>query len=177
MDSVGQLKKAGEPGLFQEVLYAEEHSHSRTRVFGKSGNQSGTDWAVEAGLTLFRAISGDGAFGSDTDDEALLLGTSDTPAIAGKGKFDPGRIAIIATSSTTPWVLRMIYGTGTMADAETAGQYSDINFMKESNAGWSSKTEVRAPLMNCGVDKVWLRAKNATNNATIDFLISIHEYD
>ncbi len=175
--SVGQLKKAGEPGLFQEVQYTEEHVHNRSRCFGKSGDQSGTDWAVEADLTPFRAISGNNDFGGDANDEALLMGTSDTPVIPGKTKFDPGRIIVIATSSTTPWVLRLIYGSGTIGDAEAAGQYSCRNFIKESNAGWTGKLEISLPLLTCGVDKLWLKAKNATDNATIDFLLDEHEYD
>ena len=49
--------------------------------------------------------------------------------------------------------------------------------MKESNAGWSSLIDVRMPKVNCGSDKLWASGKNASDNATLDFLIASHEYD
>ena len=101
--------------------YIEEHLHGRSRLFGKKGIPTATDWADQESLSPFQVISGADDFGSDPNDEALVLGTEDTPAIAGNIQYDAGRVQIIATSSTTPWVLRLIWGAGTMADAEAAG--------------------------------------------------------
>lgn len=161
-----------------EILdYVEEHLHGRSRMFGKKAVPTATDWADEDSLTPFRVISGNDDFGSDADDEAEILGTDDTPAIAGNEQYDAGRVQVVATSSTSPWVLRLVWGAGTMADAEAAGQYSDVPFMKESAAGWSSLVDIRMPRAKCGIDKLWGRGKNATDNATLDFLITQHEYD
>jgi len=163
---------------WREILdYIEEHLHGPSRLFGVAAVPTATHWADEASLNPFEVISGADDFGPDADDEAQVLGTEDTPAITGNIQYDAGRVQIVATSSTTPWVLRLIWGTGTMGDAETAGQYSDVPFMKESPAGWSSLVEVRMPRSKCGIDKLWARGKNASNNATLDFLISQHEYD
>ncbi len=155
----------------------DEHFHNRERWLGKLGVQTATDWGELASLTPYRAISGNGVFGVDANDEALVLGTADTPAIAGNTLFDMHRIMVEAASSANPFVLRIVYGAGTMADAETAGQYSDV-MVTEARKG--SPIPLRVIRLNVGVDKVWIRAKNAAknaaNNATIDFFVGLHEY-
>jgi len=159
---------------FAEALEVERHLHNRERWFGKSADQSGNDWAVEAGLTVFRAISGNGDFGADLNDEAKVLGTDDTPAIEGMTKFDLHRIEVQAASNANPFVIRIIYGSGTMGDAEAAGQYTDIMVM-EARKG--SPVEVIMKRRTCGTDKVWVRVKNGTDNATLDFFVGSHEYE
>lgn len=158
------------------TVHHDEHFHNRERWFGISGDQSGNDWAVEAGLTPFQAISGNGDFGGDPNDEAKVLGTDDTPAITNKKFFDLHRILVLTSSAATAYILRIVYGTGTMADAESAGQYTDVVFIRESGVGRGAPISVMMPKL--AVDnKVWIRAKNATDNATIDFLVGLHEYD
>jgi len=157
----------------QEVYEAEKHMHNRERWFGKLGVQTATDWGDEASIAPYQAISGLGIFGADGNDEALVLGTDDTPAISGMTKFDAHRILITASNTATDWVLRLIYGTGTMADAETAGQYTDM-MIQEARKG--SPVEVLMPRAGCGSSKLWLRAKNASDDATVDFFVGIHEY-
>ena len=129
---------------------------------------------MPAGLTVFQAISGAGVFGADANDEAKLMGLDDSPLIAGHITFDLHRIMVDAASNANPFVLRIIWGTGTMAEGEAAGQYSDI-MVTEARKG--SPIEIRMPRLASGVDKAWLRAKNGTNNATIDFFIGVHEYE
>lgn len=166
---------ASESGaIFDETVEIERHLHNRERWFGKSGDQSVNDWAVEAGLTVFQSISGNGDFGGDPNDEAKILGTDDTPAITGMTRFDGHRIVVNAASNANPYVLRVIYGTGTMAAAEGAGQYSDV-VLTEAKKG--TPVEIIMKRRTCGSDKIWVRAKNATNNATIDFFFGIHEYE
>jgi len=162
-----------EQGVLDAII-SEEHVHNRERWFGKSGDQSGNDWAVPAGLTFFRAISGSADFGGDANDEALVLGTADTPAISGKTTFDLHRIMVEASSVATPWVLRVIYGSGTFSAMEALGQYSDVMITEAKKGG---PVELIMPRATCGTDKVWVRAKNATDNATIDFFVGSHEYD
>ena len=163
------------PAIELDAEHTEQHLHSRNRLFAKSGDQSGTNWGEVDGLTPYRCISGDSDFGEDEGDTAKVIGSTDTPVIAGRIHFDPGRVTVIATSSTSLWAIRLVWGTGTVEEAEATGQYSDHWFQKESNAGWSSVVDVRTPLLDIGT-KVWARAKNETDNATIDFVISEHEY-
>ena len=161
-----------ENSLSYRVEGIEKHFHNRERWCGISADQSGNDWALPAGLNPYQAISGNSDFGSDPNDEAKLMGPDDSPGIAGMVKFDMHRIMITAASMANDWVLRIIWGTGTMADAETALQFSDV-MVQEARKG--SPIPIMMPRQDVDT-KVWLRAKSATNNATIDFFIGIHEY-
>lgn len=165
---------ASESGvIFDNTEELHKHVHNRERWFGKSGDQSGNNWGTLASLTPFRAISGNGDFGSDADDEAKVLGTDDTPAIAGMTTFDFHRLEITAASNATDWIVRVIFGSGTMADAESAGQYSDF-MVQEARKG--SPVLLIMERRTCGTDKVWVKVKNGTDNATLDFFVGSHEY-
>ena len=159
-------------GIDAEVTEIEKHFHNRERWFGKLAVQTATDWGEQAGLTPYRAISGLGVFGADANDAAQVLGLDDTPAIAGMTRWDAHRIKVHAASNANQFVLRLVYGAGTMADAEAAGQYSDTMISEARKGGPVPVLMPRARL----TDKMWLRAKNATDNAWIDFFIGIHEY-
>lgn len=157
----------------EEVIEVEGHFHNRERWFGIATIPTATDWGEQASLSPYRVISGAGDFGSDANDEALVLGTDDTPAISGMTRFDAHRLEVTASSNAGDWVLRLIYGSGTMANAEAAGQYSDV-MVQEARKG--SPVEVIMPRGTCGVTQLWVKGKNANNNATLDFFVGVHEY-
>ncbi len=178
---IDSLATNGLAGVSNSLAYRvheiEKHFHNRERWFGKLGVQTATDWADDT-LSPYQAISGNDDYGGDADDEAQVLGTADTPAITDMVKYDVHRLLIVAASSTTQYKLRIVYGSGTMADAITAGQYSEI-MIKEDPAlfgGSGQPIDVLMPRRTCGTDKVWIQAWNATNNATVDFFAGIHEY-
>ena len=164
--------------LAYRVHEIERHIHGRERWLGKSADQSGDDWAAN-NLTPFRAISGTNAYGADANDEAKVLGTLDTPQITGMVRYDMHRIMMVAASSETVYKLRIVYGSGTMADAITAGQYTELCVMADAAVAQvpHDAFEIMMPRGYCGVTKVWVQAWNATNNATIDFLVALHEYE
>lgn len=168
---LAELDAANLPADIDEL---EGHTHAQERWMGKASPQTATDWCELESLTPFRAISGAGAFGSDTDDEAQVMGTDDTPHIAGKVTFDIHHILVTAASNATDFIVRIIWGTGTMAAAISAGQYSDT-MVQEARKG--SPIETHMSELTCGVDKVWIQIKNASNNATLDFFVGVHEYD
>ena len=164
--------------LAYKVHEIEKHFHSRERWFGINGDQSGNNWAAY-NLIPFIAISGNNGYGSDADDEAKVFGTDDTPVISGSVKFDLHRMLIIDADHTTVYRLRIVYGTGTMADAITAGQYTEI-MVKYDHAlfgGGGVPTEIQMPRLNSGSDKVWIQAWSPADNSQIDFFIGIHEYE
>ena len=165
-----------EDSLSYKVEEIEKHFHNKERWRGKRATQTGTLWADDV-LTPFQAISGANDFGSDTDDEAQVLGTGDTP-INGEVKYDPSQILILDLSSDTVYKLRLIWGTGTMADAITADQFSEKPVINQTIGSKSGGTPVnfRTPRLNSGIDKVWMQCWNATDNATCDFLIGQHPY-
>lgn len=169
-------------GIYNSLAYRvgeiERHFHSRERWFGKKTVQTATDWG-DVTLSPYRAISGANAYGSDVNDEALVLGTADTPAIAGMVKYDPHQIFIIACNADTIYRLRLVYGSGTMAAAIAAGQYTELVIKDDAAASSSpsSAIPVNCPRLNCGIDQIWVQCWSATNNAYVDFLIGIHEYE
>jgi len=159
-----------------EAELIEEHFHNREYWFGKLGVQTDTNWGDRASLAPYRAISGNNAFGADVSDEAQVIGSADTPVRAGSLTFDMRRIQIIDVSVATVFLLRVIYGTGTMADAEAAGQYTEIPSLQVAAPNGQAKpVDILQERISVG-NKVWIRAKNATDNAWIDFLVGLHEY-
>ena len=164
--------------LAYKVHELERHFHGRERWRGKLAVQTATDWADDV-LTPFRAISGANAYGAEANDEALVLGTADTPAIAGNTRFDLHRLIMTGASSSTAYKLRIVYGTGTMADAVAAGTYTEVVVMSDPSAAQVPHEiiDVMMPRGTCGSTKVWVQAWNATDNATFDFLVGWHEYE
>lgn len=164
--------------ILEEVIEIEEHIHNRERWFGQSADQSGNDWAAD-NLVPLDVISGNNAYGSDADDEAKCLGTADTPVRAGMTKFDLHRFLVVGVSQNTVYKMRIVWGTGTMADAITAEQTSE--FMVKFDAVNPQQSagipfEVKMPRLDSGT-KVWVQCWNATDNATASFFIGLHEYE
>ena len=72
-----------------------------------------------------------------------------------------------------------VYGTGTMGDAITALQYTEF-MVKFDSANPQQSAGIPFDLMmerQLTDTQVWIQAWNATNNATIDFLVGLHEYE
>ena len=156
----------------------EKHLHNRGFWRGKQNPQTATDWAADVINNAFRAISGNNAYGTDLNDEALVVGTADTPVLSGYVKYDMHKILITDASSTSIYKLRIVYGSGTMAAAIAANQFSEFVTRVDAATGQLPMVshEVMMPRVNCGVDKIWIQAWNATDNATIDFYVGWHEY-
>lgn len=160
--------------LATEVRH-DSHFHNREKWFGIQSPQTAADWALEEGLAPFVAISGANDFGTDPGDEAQVLGSDDTPVFPGQVLFDLRRISVVDVSNATPFVLRFIWGTGTIAEAEAAGQYTEIVIHQQTAAGQNKPQDILFEKLAVGT-KVWCRAKNATNNATVSFLVGVHGY-
>ncbi|MCJ7663303.1 MAG: hypothetical protein MUO24_03580 [Desulfobacterales bacterium] len=159
-----------------EAELTEEHLHNREYWFGKRAPQTAINWGERASLAPYRAISGNNAFGTDINDEAQVIGSADTPIRVGSTSFDMRRIQILDVSVAIMFLLRVIHGTGTMAAAETAGQYTEITSLQLASPNGQAKPadiiQERIPVGH----KVWIRAKSVTDNAWIDFLVGLHEY-
>ncbi len=173
--ATGGLAVDAADSVAYRVEELEAHFHGLERWFGISADQSGTDWALANTLNPFVLTSGDNTWGA----AAKILGTSDTPAIDGMTKYDPHRFLVVTTSVDTIFKIRFIYGTGTSADAITAGQYSDLY------VGYDSANPTTLPRqpwelnmirLTCASHQMWAQCWNATNNATISLYVGIHEY-
>lgn len=166
----------GRPILF-EIIEHDDHFHNREYWFGIAAAPDATHWADRTRLTPFVVTSGNGDFGTDPGDEALVIGTADTPVRAGSKAFDMRRFSIVDVSTAQLMYLRVIWGTPTqtMAQAEAAGQYTEIAVQQQTAAGQNKPQDLvneRRPVGN----QVWVRSKCSVNNATCQFVVGIHEY-
>ncbi len=82
---------------------------------------------------------------------------------------------MIANSSNTVYLCRIVYGTGTLADAIAANQWSEFPYFRGNADNVRKIQVVPTPLIGIN-DKVWLQCMNATDNATIDFVVGVHAY-
>ncbi len=150
----------------QEVFEIEKHIHNREIWFGNG--------AVEDSLTPYTIISGNNDFGA----AVLLLDSGDTPVDAGMIKFDPHKTEVISVDTNSEYLLRLIWGSGTVGDAETAKQYTTFPATPSGIGANVSGDPIQAKANRiiCGTDKVWMKCKNASNLAEILIQLGIHEY-
>lgn len=161
----GKLQPQTQTSL--DVATVKNHHHNHEHWVGGS--------ATEDSLTAYTADSGDGAFGT----EVVVFGASDTPISAGNIRFDARRVLVATMQHTTPYVFQLVWGSGSFADAVSAGQTSSAMLIKSSatGAGQGGPVEIIMPQLLSGIDKLWVRVKNATNTSTLTFYLGIHEYE
>lgn len=150
----------------QEVYEIEHHIHRRSIFFGNG--------ATVDSLTPYTLTSGNGDFGS----EVLLLDTTDTPVVAGNKFYDPHEVFFVDSSETTSYIIRFVWGNGTIGDAESANQYTTFPFQKIISTGNANGSieDIGIKRLVCGYHKLWAKCKNVTNLATVTLFFGIHEY-
>jgi hypothetical protein len=163
----------GEEEIKQTAEIIDDHFHNYETVFGLAAAPTGTHFGDVERLTPYVITSGNGVFGAVTG----LLGTADTPVRAGKLLYDPRRISVVDVSNNTPFIMRFIWGTPaqTPAQAITALQYSDSIVQQLTANGNNRPQEVTMVRITSGY-QLWAECKNATNLATVQILLMIHEY-
>jgi hypothetical protein len=115
----------------KEVEYTEDHLHHRVIWYGKNADQT-TNWCNAATLTSYRATSGDNAWGTAGNDPAKCFSTADTLSELGTGLVcgDFDMILVTANSSGNLYRLRLVWGTGTLAEAITANQFTELVYSR-----------------------------------------------
>jgi len=162
--------------VIDEVTLIEEHEHNLERWWGALAVPDETN-AIESNVTRpFAATSGNDAWGLAIP----VVGTADNPGITGSSTtFDAHELLITdLDDDTTPWKVRLIYGTGTSADAITAGQWTER--MVESNAvpgnrAGATPVKFRMIVLDVGT-KLWAQAWNDTNGEILSFFVGCHGY-
>jgi len=153
----------------------ERHFHNRERWWGATGAPDETN-AIAATVTVpFVATSGNNTWGTAIP----ICGTADNPVLATDVKFDCHRIFVTdLDDDTTPWRIRIIWGSGTSADAITAGQWTEMMVMTNAvpgNRAGASPVDVIMRRVDVGT-KVWAQCWNDTNGETISFFAGYHGY-
>jgi hypothetical protein len=108
-----------------------------------------------------------------------MFGTEDTLSELGTGFVvgDFDQIVFVANSSSTLYLFRLIWGTPTqtMAEAIAAGQYSETPFIRANTDTVRQVRVLPTPLIGIN-DKIWAQCQNASDNATLDFVVGVHAY-
>jgi len=161
--------------LAYKVHEIEKHFHGRERWWGALAGPDETN-AIEANVGRpFAATSG-----ADTWGLAIpICGTADNPVLGTDVKFDAHRIMVTdLDDDTTPWRMRIIYGTGTSGDAVTAGQWTEFMVMTNAvpgNRAGASPVDVMMPRVDVG-SKCWVQSWNDTNGEVLSFFWGAHGY-
>ena len=143
--------------------------------YGKLAVQTATAFGSPLGIVVYRAISGASVFGADTNDEAKVIGSGDTSAANGS-TFRLSRILMSVSSVSVATVLRIVWGTGTMAEGIAAGNVSSTMFRQASTVGDRVPYRIQMPKVPVGT-QVWIQSKCATDNATVDFYVGVTFYE
>ena len=178
IDSYATDGLSGVPNsLAYRVEELERHFHNRERWWGAVAVPDETN-AIAATVTVpFVAASGDNTWGTAIP----ISGTADDPTPGdGDVKFDCHRILVTdLDDDTSPWRFRIIWGTGTSAEAITAVQWTEImeitNAVPGNRAG-GSPVDVMMRRVNVGV-KLWAQAWNDTNLEELSFFWGAHGYE
>lgn len=161
--------------LAYRVAEIERHLHSYERWFEKSSSPSGETHVASpagTGAGVFQLDAGNNTWGAWLQ----VLGSSDTPAIAGSVRYDPHKILVTATERNALYVVQYGFGASGAA-ALAAGTYTEIAFFPASNLVDSGPVAVQSRRIATGT-KMWVRCIcPGQNTGTLDFIIGIHEYE
>lgn len=177
IDNAASDGLAGTAGsLSYGIRELERHFHNRERWWGATGAPTETN-ACEANVNRpFVAISGANTWGTAIP----ICGTSDTPVPSpDNDKYDAHRIIVTdLDDDTTPWRIRLIYGTGTSGDAITAGQWTEAMVMTNAvpgNRAGASPVDIIMRRVDVGT-KLWCSVWNDTNLEELSFFFGVHGY-
>jgi hypothetical protein len=162
--------------LAYRVAELERHIHNRERWWGAVAVPDETN-AIDSNVdTPFAATSGNNTWGAAIP----ICGTGDDPTPGdGDTKFDCHRILVTdLDDDTTPWKLRIIWGSGTSAAAIAADQWTEVMIMTNAvpgNRAGGSPADIIMRRVDVG-DKLWAQAWNDTNNEVLSFFWGAHGY-
>ena len=157
-----------------DTQYTEEYLHSKVRWYGILAPQTAANWGDNSSMTPYVATSGNNAWGTDVGDEAQVIGTDDVST--SYDYFDLNEILISANSSATLYRCRIVWGTGTFAEAITGDNYSEFMYLRAIADTVRPIIITPAPKIFPGY-RVWVQCWNTTDNATLDFFVGIRRYE
>lgn len=153
----------------------ERHLHSNERWFGAAITPSGETHVADrigVGVVAFQIDAGNNTWGNWLQ----VLGSSDTPADAGKLYFDGHKIEIVAAERTETYFIQFSAGA-TAAAGLIALTYTEFIFRPQAVAGKPAPITIQTRRASSGT-KLWARCMcPSQNTATLDFYIGIHEYE
>jgi len=155
--------------IYDIVNELEQHTDNPSRWVGLRSPTTATLFA-DVTLNPYILDSGNDDFGAWVQ----LLGTGDTPRIAGNVYYDAHAILVTDVEQTTPYLIQFAWG----ADADVAyaaGDYTETMHQVAVGVIDPSPKEIRHPRLAVGTE-FWARCWCSSNTGTFDFYLAIHEY-
>ena len=179
-DKIDAAVTDGLDGVYDSLAYRvseiEKHFHGREYWWGALAAPDTTN-AIELNVTRpFVAASGANVWGVAIP----VIGSADLPTHADDVYWDPHRILVTdLDDETDAWLVRWIWGTGTVGDAITAGQFTEV--MVQSNAVPGNRAGGQPFAMQCpriaAGTNLWAQVWNDTNLEEMSFFIGLHGYE
>lgn len=167
--------QADATSMAAEIDEIEQHLHSVERWRGAVAVPDETNACESNVARPFAATSGNDTWGAAIP----ICGTADNPVLTGQTRFGMHRVLMTdLDNDTTPWKLRLIWGTGTSAAAISADQWSEIMVMTNAvpgNRAGAVPVEIRMPIIPVAY-KIWAQAWNDTLNEVLSFFWGVHGY-
>lgn len=162
--------------ILQEVREIEHHLHSYERWFGIALVPNGQVHVADRIGTAVAPLQADA--GNNTWGTWLqILGSSDTPADAGKTHFDLHRLMITAVERASADHYVQIGFGDSGAAALAAGNYTEFVYRPASSTAEEIPIDIQTKRRTAGT-KTWLRLFiPGQNTGTFNFYLGLHEYD
>ncbi len=156
LDKIDSFATDGLAGVHNSLAYRvheiEKHLHNDEKWFGVAASASGETHIADRmgpGIAAFALLSGNDAFGSWVQ----ILGSSDTPVLAGRVKFDIHRILVTTTDSTTVFLVQFVVGESAGIAAKlSAEDYTEAPYIASTNR---SDSGFQCPEINCSSRHQW----------------------
>lgn len=158
------------------------HLHNCERWFGMSTDQSGNNWAKETIINPF-VITSSGIDTWSTGVYTKIIGSTDTPVMAGNTEFGPHRLLVSAVSSTASAVYKLRFtwtgSTGILNDGLGSSDYSEFMFKVDPLKNAQSIPGGPVKITTCIIDigsRCWMQMKSTADGVTANLYVGIHEH-
>lgn len=154
-----------ERATYDEVVHINEHFENTEKYFGKKAVSDSTH-AMDDTLTPFTLTSGNNAYGTAIP----IVGSADTPIDPDGIFYMVRKILCTNLSANTPYKIKFAWGA-----SWAAGNITEVMFASTAANFRSNVTDINMQDLPSGTI-LWAACWNATNLATCDLFISMHEH-
>lgn len=179
-EKIDNVSADGLTGVGGSVAYVisevERHHHHYSRAFGLAAVPNGEIHRADeitSNPAPFVVDAGNDTWGSWVQ----LLGSSDTPSISGKVKYDAHLVNVVAAERANVVHFIQLAAGASGTAALTAGTYSDKVFIPQSANGRPAPVPFGIRRQDAGT-KLWVRVlARGADTGTLSVYLEIHEYE
>lgn len=162
------------PATWLQTIAIEDHFHSRQRFMGARAGWDGTNEVNSASndsLAEFTLVAGNDTWGT----ALCLIGSGDTPVIAGTKFFDQRFVNVSSVGGTAKMRIRFAWGDSYAAGI-AADDFTEWEFEPVSNPADTGSLEVFIPRLPVGTKIFGACWQYGLSGNSITFTMGHHEY-